>query len=151
MSHFIIFFLNLQMSHQEQEGYHHSKGLTALRKTLQNSAWMSYLPTAPMTCFWCRPALSTHQQLWRELWSPIKGPRLWSSWATSSIPGLQWVLSNEFISTGFLSEIGTKLRNWAFGQAGGSCYSRAAKHCPQMTQRRCRDIFVRWKWGNLST
>ena len=29
-------------------------------------------------------------------------------------------------STGFLSEIGTKLRDWAVGQAGGSCYSRAA-------------------------
>ena len=28
--------------------------------------------------------------------------------------------------TGFLSEIGTKLRDWAVGQAGGSCYSRAA-------------------------
>ena len=29
-------------------------------------------------------------------------------------------------NTGFLSEIGTKLRDWAVGQAGGSCYSRAA-------------------------
>ena len=29
-------------------------------------------------------------------------------------------------TTGFLSEIGTKLRDWAVGQAGGSCYSRAA-------------------------
>ena len=29
-------------------------------------------------------------------------------------------------STGFLSEIGTKLRDWAVGQAGGSCYSWAA-------------------------
>ena len=28
--------------------------------------------------------------------------------------------------TGFSSEIGTKLRDWAVGQAGGSCYSRAA-------------------------
>ena len=28
--------------------------------------------------------------------------------------------------TGFLSEIGTKLRDWAVGQAGGSCYSWAA-------------------------
>ena len=28
--------------------------------------------------------------------------------------------------TGFLSEIGTKLRDLAVGQAGGSCYSRAA-------------------------
>ena len=26
----------------------------------------------------------------------------------------------------FLSEIGTKLRDWAVGQAGGSCYSQAA-------------------------
>ena len=29
-------------------------------------------------------------------------------------------------NTGFSSEIGTKLRDWAVGQAGGSCYSRAA-------------------------
>ena len=29
-------------------------------------------------------------------------------------------------TTGFLNEIGTKLRDWAVGQAGGSCYSRAA-------------------------
>ena len=29
-------------------------------------------------------------------------------------------------STGFSSEIGTKLRDWAIGQAGGSCYSQAA-------------------------
>ena len=28
--------------------------------------------------------------------------------------------------TGFSSEIGTKLRDWAVGQAGGSCYSPAA-------------------------
>ena len=28
--------------------------------------------------------------------------------------------------TGFSSEIGTKLRDWAVGQAGGSCYSWAA-------------------------
>ena len=28
--------------------------------------------------------------------------------------------------TGFSSEIGTKLRKWAVGQAEGSCYSRAA-------------------------
>ena len=28
--------------------------------------------------------------------------------------------------TGFSSEIGTKLRDWAVGQAGGSCYPRAA-------------------------
>ena len=28
--------------------------------------------------------------------------------------------------TGFSSEIGTKLPDWAVGQAGGSCYSRAA-------------------------
>ena len=36
--------------------------------------------------------------------------------------------SRVFTSTtsGFSSEIGTKLRNWAVGQAGGSCYSRAA-------------------------
>ena len=30
------------------------------------------------------------------------------------------------LCTGFSSEIGTKLRDWAVGQAGGSCYSRAA-------------------------
>ena len=30
------------------------------------------------------------------------------------------------MSTGFSSEIGTKLRDWAVGQAGGSCYSQAA-------------------------
>ena len=30
------------------------------------------------------------------------------------------------VSTGFLSEIGTKLRDWAVGQAWGSCYSWAA-------------------------
>ena len=28
--------------------------------------------------------------------------------------------------TGFSSEIGTKLRDWAVGQDGGSCYSLAA-------------------------
>ena len=28
--------------------------------------------------------------------------------------------------TGISSEIGTKLRDWAVGQAGGSCYSQAA-------------------------
>ena len=28
--------------------------------------------------------------------------------------------------TGFSSEMGTKLRDWAIGQAGGSCYSQAA-------------------------
>ena len=32
----------------------------------------------------------------------------------------------ENASTGFSSEIGTKLRDWAVGQAGGSCHSRAA-------------------------
>ena len=30
------------------------------------------------------------------------------------------------VSTGFSSEIGAKLREWAVGQAWGSCYSRAA-------------------------
>ena len=30
-----------------------------------------------------------------------------------------------FKYTGFSSEIGTKLRDWAVGQAGGSCYSQA--------------------------
>ena len=32
----------------------------------------------------------------------------------------------DWCCTGFLSEIGTKLRDWAVGQAGGSCYSWAA-------------------------
>ena len=31
-----------------------------------------------------------------------------------------------FQNTGFSSEIGTKLCDWAVGHAGGSCYSRAA-------------------------
>ena len=39
-------------------------------------------------------------------------------------------VSNEYQDfdscTGFSSEIGTKLRELAVGQAGGSCYSRAA-------------------------
>ena len=30
------------------------------------------------------------------------------------------------LNTGFSSEIGTKLRDWAVGQARGSCYSQAA-------------------------
>ena len=30
------------------------------------------------------------------------------------------------MNTGFSSEIGTKLRDWAIGLAGGSCYSWAA-------------------------
>ena len=41
----------------------------------------------------------------------------------------QGKLSNcegKLASTGFSSEIGTKLRDWALGQAGGSCYSQAA-------------------------
>ena len=43
----------------------------------------------------------------------------------------RWTLSlneleQEVYNTGFSSEIGTKLRDWAVGQAGGSCYSRAA-------------------------
>ena len=33
---------------------------------------------------------------------------------------------NKAYHTGFSSEIGTKLREWAVGQAWGSCYSRAA-------------------------
>ena len=33
-------------------------------------------------------------------------------------------------NTGFSSEIGTKLRDWAFGQAEESCYSRAALSSP---------------------
>ena len=34
--------------------------------------------------------------------------------------------TNLNLTTGFSSEIGTKLRDWAVVQAGGSCYSRAA-------------------------
>ena len=37
--------------------------------------------------------------------------------------------------TGFLSEIGTKLRDWAVGQAGAA--ATLGQRCPQMTQRRC--------------
>ena len=33
---------------------------------------------------------------------------------------------NSIDFTGFSSEIGYKLRDWAVGQAGGSCYSQAA-------------------------
>ena len=35
-------------------------------------------------------------------------------------------LTVSICNTGFSSEIGTKLRDWAVGQAGGSCYSWAA-------------------------
>ena len=37
-----------------------------------------------------------------------------------------WLRLHCCFDTGFLSEIGTKLRDWAVGQAGGSCYSQAA-------------------------
>ena len=37
--------------------------------------------------------------------------------------GMVWSAS---IFTGFSSQIGTKLRDWAVGQAGAGCYSRAA-------------------------
>ena len=39
---------------------------------------------------------------------------------------LLWSPALVVLCTGFSSEIGTKLRDWAVGQAGGSCYSRAA-------------------------
>ena len=35
-------------------------------------------------------------------------------------------LDRAWACTGFSSEIGTKLRDWAVGQAEGSCYSQAA-------------------------
>ena len=49
----------------------------------------------------------------------------------STFQRVQSLISNEEVSqylniTGFSSEIGTKLRDWAVGQAGGSCYSWAA-------------------------
>ena len=49
----------------------------------------------------------------------------------STFQRVQSLISNKEVSqylniTGFSSEIGTKLRDWAVGQAGGSCYSRAA-------------------------
>ena len=48
----------------------------------------------------------------------------------SSSPSSQllriWMKAIFFHCTGFSSEIGTKLRESAVGQAGGSCYSRAA-------------------------
>ena len=42
--------------------------------------------------------------------------------------------------TGFLSEIGTKLRDWAVGQAGGSCYSQAALSSNDSKTRYVRSI-----------
>ena len=46
-----------------------------------------------------------------------------------SLPPRQYQIHATFlplVSTGFLSEIGTKLRDWAVRQAGTSCYSWAA-------------------------
>ena len=42
--------------------------------------------------------------------------------------------------TGFSSEIGTKLRDWAVGQAGGSCYSRAA--LPSNDSKTLYEVFL---------
>ena len=47
-------------------------------------------------------------------------------------------------STGFSSEIGTKLRDWAVGQAGGSCYSQAAlssNDSKTLYRANCIDLF----------
>ena len=43
--------------------------------------------------------------------------------------------------TGFSSEMGTKLRDWAIGQAGAA--ATLGQHCPQLTQRRRRAAFIR--------
>ena len=61
-------------------------------------------------------------------------------------------------TTGFLSEIGTKLRDWAIGQAGGSCYSRAALssndsktlygHMGLALALHCQDIEDTELWGH---
>ena len=40
--------------------------------------------------------------------------------------GLRVSVIKDKLCTGFSNEIGTKLRDWAVGQTGGSCYSRAA-------------------------
>ena len=42
-------------------------------------------------------------------------------------------ISRDPRATGFSSEIGTKLRDWAVGQAGAA--ATLGQHCPQMTQR----------------
>ena len=39
---------------------------------------------------------------------------------------MEMLVNSNILPTGFSSEIGTKLRDLAVGQAGGSCYSRAA-------------------------
>ena len=49
--------------------------------------------------------------------------------------------------TGFSSEIGTKLRDWALGQAGAGCYSQAALSSndskTRYMKRLCRPGFKR--------
>ena len=50
--------------------------------------------------------------------------------------------------TGFSSEIGTKLRDWAVGQAGGSCYSWAA--LPSNDSKTRYDTAPRLDSGNLN-
>ena len=59
--------------------------------------------------------------------------------------GYKLLLINHTACTGFSSEIGTKLSDWAVGQAGGSCYSRAA----QMTQRPGKDSILVRAQGSL--
>ena len=53
-------------------------------------------------------------------------PGLPSSLPSRSLRSSTSDLSETQCNTGFLSEIGTKLRDWAVGQGGGSCYSWAA-------------------------
>ena len=45
---------------------------------------------------------------------------------TEDTPIERRVSPEKQLCTGFSSEIGTKLRDWAIGQAGASCYSQAA-------------------------
>ena len=47
--------------------------------------------------------------------------------STETIPSATW----------FSSQIVTKLRDWAVGQAWGGAAATLGQHCPQMTQRRC--------------
>ena len=42
--------------------------------------------------------------------------------STKQNKGCSWIS----VGTGISSQIGTKLRDWAVGQAGADCYSRAA-------------------------
>ena len=45
---------------------------------------------------------------------------------TEDTPIERRVSPEKQLCTGFSSEIGTKLRDWAIGQAGAGCYSQAA-------------------------